>query len=86
MRVVSVSVYSLLLAPFFLLLTENAGAQDKPVRWKRSEPLATLDLQLFLALQSVNLPTAETLQRGDIEFQILHRFLPAVSEKVDALF
>lgn len=86
MRVVRVYVYLLLLAPFFLLLSENGRAQDAPVRWKRSDPLTTVDLQLFLALQSVNLPTAETLQRGDIEFQILHRFIPAVSKGVDALF
>jgi hypothetical protein len=34
----------------------------------------------------INLPTAETLKSGEWQFEIAHRFLPALSEGADALW
>ena len=54
-------------------------------RWKRtgqSQP----DMQLFHSTYLINLPTAETLQKGDFEFEISHRFVPPVNEGKDALY
>ena len=47
----------------------------------------TLDAQIiFHAPQSANLPTAETLQKGQWLFEISHRFSPPVAEGADALW
>lgn len=70
------SVYSLLL--FFVLMTINLLGQDRKVRWKSSETVQ-LDLSLFHSTEVVNLPTAETLQKGDFNFEISHRFNTPVS-------
>jgi hypothetical protein len=69
-----------------LLSLGIASAQDSQVHWKRSESPTRLDLQLFHSTQVVNLMTAETLQRGDILFEISHRFFPAVHEGMDAFY
>jgi hypothetical protein len=47
-----------------------------------TQPQATA----FHATQVINLPTAETLARGEWQFEIAHRFLPAISEGSDALW
>jgi hypothetical protein len=54
-------------------------AQTSRSSWKKNETLPKLDLQLFHSNQAVNLPTAETLQKGDWEFEISHRFFPPVT-------
>ncbi len=41
---------------------------------------------IFHSPQSANLPTAETLQKGQWLFEISHRFFPPVSEGADALW
>jgi hypothetical protein len=48
------------------------------VKWKRSEGVE-LDLFLFHSTGALNLPTAETLQKGDFQFEIDHRFNTPVS-------
>lgn len=53
--------------------------------WQRSEPI-DLPLQLFRSPDALNLPTTETLQKGDIYFHISHKFLIPVSEGFDELF
>ena len=52
--------------------------QERKVRWKSSEPVQ-LDLSLFHSTEVVNLPTAETLQKGDFNFEISHRFNTPIS-------
>ncbi|MCF8240094.1 MAG: DUF5777 family beta-barrel protein [Melioribacteraceae bacterium] len=47
------------------------------VKWQRDEP-AKIDMHLFHSIQSINLPTAETLQKHDIQFEISHRFIPTL--------
>ncbi len=56
------------------------------VSWKRDKPQETVPLQLFHSPHSINLPTAETLQRGDLEFEISHRFLPTLKDGYKSLF
>jgi hypothetical protein len=48
---------------------------------------STVDAQvIFRSPQSANLPTAETLQKGQWLFEISHRFSPPVSDGADALW
>ena len=81
-------VYILLLFPvIYQSITINQSrAQETSAKWERSESLTTLDLQLFHSLRSINLPTAETLQRGDMEFEISHRFSNKVSDGIDSFY
>jgi hypothetical protein len=69
----------LLVGVYFILFSIQAGqAQDQKVKWKRSA-VAELDLQLFHSTEVLHLPTAETLQRGDFQFEISHRFTTPIS-------
>ncbi len=47
-------------------------------KWKRRVPENKLKLHLFHSTQSINLPTAETMQQGDFQFEISHRFIPTI--------
>ena len=48
---------------------------------------STVDAQvIFHSPQSANLPTAETLQKGHLLFEISHRFHPPVADGADALW
>jgi hypothetical protein len=69
---------------FFLLVlfTTSVLSQTKWSRKQRTQQ----DLQLFHSTYLINLPTAETLQKGDFEFEISHRFVPPVSEGGSALY
>jgi hypothetical protein len=55
------------------------------IRWKRSAAV-TPDLALFHSTHVINLPTGETLQRGDFEFEVSHRFIPPMNEGYDAFW
>jgi hypothetical protein len=55
------------------------------IRWKRSAAV-TPDLALFHSTHVINLPTGETLQRGDFEFEVSHRFIPPMNEGYDVLW
>jgi hypothetical protein len=61
-----------------LILMNSLFAQERKVRWQSSEPVQP-DLSLFHSIDVVNLPTAETLQKGDFHFEISHRFNTPVS-------
>lgn len=67
----------------FLLLTTQA--LHSQVRWQRSQPQKS-DLQLFHSTHTVNLATTETLQKGDMLFEISHRFVPPITEAENAFF
>jgi len=64
------------LLPALLLASQIITAQE--VGWKRSEDTAPEVLELFRSTQVVNLPTAETIQRNNLEFEISHRFIPDI--------
>ncbi|RPI03077.1 MAG: hypothetical protein EHM72_02480 [Calditrichaeota bacterium] len=61
-----------------LLLTAASFAQTGTVNWQRSKSIPR-DLELFHALYVSSLPTAETLQKGDLEFEVSHRFTTPVN-------
>jgi len=55
---------------------------SQEITWKRSSENTTLpELRLFRSTQVINLPSAETYEKGDFEYEISHRFIPAVDEK-----
>lgn len=81
MRAVSFVVASvLLLGPL------AASAQEPPARWQRRSGPTVAPVTVFHSTQSANLPTAETLRRGELLFEISHRFFPAISQGSDALW
>jgi len=74
----------LFIISLFLFFNISA-AQERKVRWKSSEPVK-LDLSLFHSTDVANLPTAETLQKGDFHFEISHRFNTPVSAGIGELY
>ena len=69
---------------FFVILSiSSVNAQS--VKWQRTET-ARPALELFHSSHAINLPTGETLQKGDFEFEISHRFVPPMSEGYDAFW
>lgn len=64
----------------------SAGSAESEVQWQRGTPKADVGVQVFRSTQTFNLPTAETLQQGLWEFEISHRFLPALSSGTRGLW
>lgn len=54
--------------------------------WKKTTHTEKVDLELFHATQTANFPTTESLQKGDLMFEISHRFLPSIKDGYDELF
>ncbi len=80
----SMKIFVIMKFIFIILFAyQNIIAQ---VSWTRSEEITEPPLQLFHSTQVVNLPTAETLQKGDLEFEISHRFLPTINEGIKSLY
>ncbi len=62
---------------FLLLLSSLSMAQGS--HWKRAEP-ASPGVHLFHSPYVAMLPTAETLEAGDWEFEVSHRFTTPITE------
>ena len=62
-----------------------AMAQGEQPMWRPGRDVVKLPLPLFSSGQAFNLPTTETLQKRNLEFEISHRFFPPVHEG-DALY
>jgi len=60
------------------------GQGEQPM-WRPGRDTVRLALPLFSSGQAFNLPTTETLQKRNLEFDISHRFFPPVHEG-DALY
>jgi len=73
------------LSIFILLLIPRSGTADSS-SWKRSTTKSTTDLTLFHSTHAVNFPTAESLNKGMLEIEISHRFVPPVSDGSDAFY
>jgi len=73
-------IFLLIIALFSTLF-----AQGDRSSWKR-KAYAKTDVQLFHSIHVINLPTAETLQKKDMQFDISHRFIPPITEGSDAAF
>ena len=54
-------------------------------RWKREIPIVKQETQLFHSIKTANLPTAETLQKGNFFYEISHRFAK-INDGYDALY
>lgn len=65
-----------------ILISVQTYAQSGWTRKETKEP----PLQLFSSTEVFDLPTAETLQKGDIYFLISHKFTTPVSEGINELF
>lgn len=64
---------------YFLCFVLSSLSFAQTPRWQRAEPLKT-NLYLFHSPHVAMLPTAETLQKGDWEFEVSHRFSTPISE------
>jgi hypothetical protein len=69
-----------------VLLASAAAAQDSPVAWKRASAPVEPPLRLFHSTQAISLPTAETLGKNVLQFEISHRFYPRFSDGFDVLY
>jgi uncharacterized beta barrel domain-containing protein DUF5777 len=69
-----------------LLLPSALTAQERRGSWQRRGSPTEVPVVVFHSTQSANLPTAETLAKGELLFEISHRFSPAISEGADALW
>jgi hypothetical protein len=69
-----------------LLLPRGASTQDAPVQWRRAGGPTEPPVTVFHSMQAATLPTAETLRKGELLFEISHRFWPAMSEGAGALW
>ena len=47
--------------------------------WKRNEVPVSVPVHLFHSSQTANLPTTETLQKGNFMYEISHRFASVTS-------
>ena len=69
-----------------LSLLGPVAGQEPTRQWERRAEATRPPLTIFHSTQAINLPTAETLARGEWQFEISHRFRPAVSDGADALW
>lgn len=65
-----------------LILPILVSAQS---RWKRNKTVKKLDIELFHSTQTANMPTTETLKKGDFMYEISHRF-GMISDGYDRLY
>jgi hypothetical protein len=73
-------IFSLIIV---ITLLDILSAQN--IRWKR-DATVTPELELFHSTHVINLHTGETLQKGDFEFEVSHRFIPPIKEGYDAFW
>lgn len=72
------------------MLIQPAGfleaQEEPPVQWQRAEGPTEPPPLVFRSTQGINFPTATTLSKGEWQFEVSHRFRPAMSEGSDALW
>ncbi len=78
-------MYRTATAALLVLSATTAAAQEGP-RWQRRAAQVDPPAALFHSTSSLNLPTAETMQRGVFQFEISHRFLPPLSDGPSGLW
>lgn len=76
----------ILISALTALFASAAPAQDTGVGWKRASPPTEPPLRLFHSTQAISLPTAETLGKNVLQFEISHRFQPRFSDGFDYLY
>lgn len=70
---------------FFLIIISNFLLLAQP-KWEKTTPTEMFDLELFHTTQSANFPTTESLQKGNIMYEISHRFLPSIKDGYDQFY
>jgi hypothetical protein len=65
---------------FLIFSAAMLSAQTEKSSWQRSGGPVRHDLALFRSMHAFNLPTTETLEKQDLEFEVSHRFFPPVHE------
>lgn len=78
---------SLVLAAALVSAGPLQGQEDPPDRpqWERRSAPTEAPVSVFHSTQGFNFPTAETLDRGEFQFEISHRFIPPVSDAENSL-
>lgn len=71
-----------ILSIVLLAIVANASLIAQSSSWKREAEETVNKLSLFKSTETLNLPTAETLWKGDWFFHISHRFTLPISEGV----
>ncbi len=78
--------YGFIIFLFTIFITEIFYAQNPNIKWKRSEVKISEIVQPFHSTHAINLPTTETIQKGNLEFEISHRFVPDIKSGSKDLF
>jgi hypothetical protein len=63
-----------------VLVFAIAPLNGQKVKWQKKKSSGKTQLHLFHSTHGINLPTAETMQQGDFEFEVSHRFLSTVDQ------
>lgn len=63
-----------------------ASAQGRPVHWHRHGKPTPLPITVFHSPQSADLPTAATIGKGILQFEVSHRFVPPFSAGPSSLW
>jgi len=74
------------LAGPLLAAASAGGAQEPPIQWERRLEAVVPRPTVFQATTAIHLPTAETLGRGEWQYEISHRFRPRISDGVEAFW
>jgi len=69
-----------------MALATTSAAQEPVRQWERRTEATEPPPTAFHATDIIAQPTAETLARGEWQFEISHRFLPPFSEGADAFW
>ena len=72
----------LLVGALVMLVPLGALSQERPRRWQRRGDATAIPVTVFHSTQSANLPTAATLAKGELLFEISHRFRPPISSGI----
>ncbi len=63
-----------------------AAGQGRPVHWKPKSKPTELPITVFHSPQSADLPTAATIGKGILQFEVSHRFVPPFSSGPSTLW
>lgn len=61
------------------MIPASTVAQDRPAGWEREAGPTATGFTVFHATHGMNLPSAETIGGGELQFEIAHRFESAIS-------
>jgi len=68
------------------LAAGSAASQEGSSGWKRFAPPVPVETVVFHSPHAINIPTVENIDRNSFEFEISHRFLPAIEQGENELF